>query len=66
MVYACFFIGLYYNVLLSYALTYLYYSFWEVLPWTVCDPEWADDNCYVRSEMTVSLITKCLWHPVDE
>ncbi|CAN7976026.1 unnamed protein product, partial [Ixodes persulcatus] len=50
MVYSVFFIALYYNVILSYALTYLYYSFWKVLPWTRCDPEWADENCYVREE----------------
>lgn len=55
MVYACFFVSLYYNVILGYALTYLYYSFWTVLPWTVCDPSWADQDCYVRTETVVSV-----------
>lgn len=54
MVYSVFFIALYYNVILSYALTYLYYSFWKVLPWTRCDPAWANENCYVRKEGVVS------------
>ncbi|KAG0412083.1 hypothetical protein HPB47_010780 [Ixodes persulcatus] len=46
MVYTCFAICAYYNLLLSYSLNYLYYSFYDVLPWTVCDPDWADDECY--------------------
>ncbi|XP_077547814.1 sodium- and chloride-dependent glycine transporter 1-like [Haemaphysalis longicornis] len=45
MVYTCFMIGLYYNVLLSYALNFAWHSFKSVLPWTFCDPEWADENC---------------------
>ncbi|XP_077544785.1 sodium- and chloride-dependent glycine transporter 1-like [Haemaphysalis longicornis] len=45
MVYTCFVIALYYNLLLSYSLNFLWYSFKSVLPWTFCDPEWADENC---------------------
>ncbi|XP_064484813.1 sodium- and chloride-dependent glycine transporter 1-like [Ornithodoros turicata] len=53
MVYVCVMVGLYYNVLLAYALVYIYYSLWKDLPWATCDPNWADDNCYVRSEGVV-------------
>ncbi|CAN8006031.1 unnamed protein product, partial [Ixodes pacificus] len=64
MVYSIFFIALYYNVILSYALTYLYYSFWKVLPWAHCDPTWADKNCYVRQEgvMSCKLVNETLFN----
>ncbi|XP_075730742.1 sodium- and chloride-dependent glycine transporter 2 isoform X2 [Rhipicephalus microplus] len=48
MTYACFFICLYFNVLLAYALVYMVHSFKSPLPWSKCDPEWADSNCFVR------------------
>ncbi|KAH7974376.1 hypothetical protein HPB49_014574 [Dermacentor silvarum] len=48
MPYACFGIAIYYNVILAYALLYAYYSCYKVLPWSFCDPAWADENCYVR------------------
>jgi len=43
-------VAVYYNVIMAYCLMYLFNSFREVLPWTVCDPRWADESCYVRSE----------------
>lgn len=55
MVYACFVISLYYNVILGYALLYLWYSFHETLPWSVCDYDtWADENCYTYKSGVVS------------
>ncbi|KAL1445462.1 hypothetical protein MTO96_045019, partial [Rhipicephalus appendiculatus] len=48
MTYACFLVCLYFNVLLAYALVYMVYSFKSPLPWSKCDPEWADSNCFVR------------------
>lgn len=48
MTYACFFICLYFNVLLAYALVYMVHSFYSPLPWSECDPKWADSNCFVR------------------
>ncbi|XP_077495726.1 sodium-dependent proline transporter-like [Amblyomma americanum] len=50
MPYACFGISIYYNVILAYALLYAYYSCFKVLPWSFCDPAWADENCYVRGD----------------
>ncbi|XP_064486396.1 sodium-dependent proline transporter-like [Ornithodoros turicata] len=49
MVYGCTCISMYYNIILAYALLYLYYSCWHTLPWSVCDYEkWADENCFVQ------------------
>jgi len=42
-------VSIYYNVIMAYCLMYLFNSFQEVLPWTWCDPQWADDKCFVRS-----------------
>lgn len=53
MVYTCFVICLYYNLLLSYALNFLWYSFAsKELPWTRCNPDWADDECFDTSNPT--------------
>ncbi|XP_077495534.1 sodium- and chloride-dependent GABA transporter 1-like isoform X2 [Amblyomma americanum] len=54
MMYAVFFISIYYNVILGYSLTYLYYSFWKVLPWTECNPEWATKYCFVQGTKFVT------------
>ncbi|KAH9363689.1 hypothetical protein HPB48_002032 [Haemaphysalis longicornis] len=56
MVYTCFVIALYYNLLLSYSLNFLWYSFKSVLPWTFCDPEWADENCVDSSTSLASTL----------
>ncbi|KAK8785574.1 hypothetical protein V5799_008060 [Amblyomma americanum] len=48
MTYTCFFICLYFNVLLAYAMVYMVHSFKSPLPWSTCDPAWADENCFVR------------------
>ncbi|XP_077553650.1 sodium- and chloride-dependent glycine transporter 2-like [Haemaphysalis longicornis] len=49
MMYAAAIISVYYNAILSYVLAYMYYSFFKVLPWSECDPEWADQFCYTES-----------------
>jgi len=45
-------VAIYYNVIMAYCLVYLFNSFRSVLPWTVCDPQWADERCFVRNENT--------------
>ncbi|CAL4064796.1 unnamed protein product, partial [Meganyctiphanes norvegica] len=35
----------YYCSLMALTVFYFVHSFQAVLPWTVCDPAWADDNC---------------------
>jgi len=43
-------VAIYYNVIMAYCLAYLFNCFRTVLPWTVCDPQWADARCYTRGE----------------
>lgn len=40
---------IYYNVVMSYALYFIFQSFSSVLPWTTCDPSWASSDCIVRT-----------------
>lgn len=41
---------IYYNVIMSYTIYYMYASISEVVPWSICDPAWANmTTCYVRS-----------------
>jgi len=50
-------VAIYYNVIMAYCLVYLFNSFRETLPWTVCDPKWADERCYMRNEnSTISMM----------
>ncbi|XP_064485141.1 uncharacterized protein LOC135397467 [Ornithodoros turicata] len=50
MAYGCFFVCLYFNVVLAYAMIYMVHSFKSPLPWTYCNPEWADEECFVRGQ----------------
>jgi len=43
-------VSIYYNVIMAYCLFYLFNSMRAVLPWTECDPAWADARCYVRAD----------------
>ncbi|CAL4067551.1 unnamed protein product, partial [Meganyctiphanes norvegica] len=40
-----FYIGCYYNVVLAWAIYYIYSSFTHTLPWSTCDGEWSSDFC---------------------
>lgn len=47
---------IYYNVIMAYTVYYMIASFSAVVPWSKCDPEWADmSKCYVRGATAVSL-----------
>nr|XP_024214624.1 sodium- and chloride-dependent glycine transporter 2-like [Halyomorpha halys] len=42
---------IYYNVIMSYTVFYMVASFDSEVPWSKCDPAWADmATCYVRGE----------------
>lgn len=45
MVIISIFVTIYYNVIIGYSLYYLFASFQRVLPWSECNPEWADQKC---------------------
>ncbi|XP_063596316.1 sodium- and chloride-dependent glycine transporter 1-like isoform X2 [Penaeus indicus] len=40
-----FYIGCYYNVVLSWTIYYIYSSFTHTLPWTSCNDEWRSEFC---------------------
>uniref|UniRef100_A0A8D8YPX1 Transporter n=1 Tax=Cacopsylla melanoneura TaxID=428564 RepID=A0A8D8YPX1_9HEMI len=44
---------IYYNVIMSYTVYYMFSSLQFEVPWSKCDPEWADmSTCYVRDVNT--------------
>ena len=46
---------IYYNVIMSYTVYYMVSSFASEVPWSKCDPTWADmSTCYVRGSRAVS------------
>jgi hypothetical protein len=46
---------IYYNVIMSYTVYYMVSSFASEVPWSKCDPRWADmSTCYVRGSRAVS------------
>ena len=46
---------IYYNVIMSYTVYYMVSSFASEVPWSKCDPSWADmSTCYVRGSPAVS------------
>ena len=40
-----FLVSIYYNVIICWAVVYLFSSFASDVPWKDCDPEWASDKC---------------------
>ncbi len=42
-------VAIYYNVVISYTLFYLFASFTSVLPWSDCNRSWNTDDCVVVS-----------------
>ncbi|PRD31554.1 UNVERIFIED_CONTAM: Sodium- and chloride-dependent GABA transporter 2 [Trichonephila clavipes] len=51
----CFFLNVYYIVVLSWGLLYLYHSFSHVLPWATCDNEWNTESCLTVKELNITL-----------
>ncbi|RWS21213.1 sodium- and chloride-dependent glycine transporter 2-like isoform X3, partial [Leptotrombidium deliense] len=45
-------VSVYYTVVMSYAVFYIWSTFQHELPWSRCDAKWANEtNCVVRSQM---------------
>ncbi|GAB6029247.1 Solute carrier 6 [Chamberlinius hualienensis] len=50
MLVVTFIVAIYYNVLMCYTIFYIAASFQSTVPWSECNPEWADmDTCFVLS-----------------
>lgn len=50
MLVVTFIVAIYYNVLMSYTIFYIAASFQSTVPWSECNPAWADmDTCFVLS-----------------
>ena len=47
-------VGSYYGSVMALTLFYLVMSFNKVLPWSVCDDAWADENCVDASSTNVT------------
>ncbi|XP_060075943.1 sodium- and chloride-dependent GABA transporter 1-like [Ylistrum balloti] len=48
----------YYVMLFAWTLYYLYYSFYNPLPWSTCDNEWNTPYCFSTMEMVSTNFTK--------
>nr|XP_011456838.2 sodium- and chloride-dependent glycine transporter 1 [Crassostrea gigas] len=40
----------YYNIIITWTIYFLYHSLRAVLPWSTCNNAWNTENCYVRGE----------------
>lgn len=54
----------YYNIIITWTLYFLYMSFRAVLPWSSCDNSWNTENCYLHSnnEATDVNSTSFMWN----
>ncbi|XP_033631856.1 sodium- and chloride-dependent glycine transporter 2-like [Asterias rubens] len=56
MITMTFFVATFYNVIIAYALFYLFASFTKELPWKTCDNYWNTPNCRVTKASDNSVI----------
>jgi solute carrier family 6 dopamine transporter-like protein 3 len=49
-----FYVDFYYNVIIAWALRYLFASFSSLLPWTTCDNAWNTPLCRPVSECSIA------------
>ena len=47
----------YYCSLMALTVFYFIHSFYPVLPWTECDPAWADENCVASTDLGSGNVT---------
>ncbi|XP_062570937.1 sodium- and chloride-dependent glycine transporter 1-like, partial [Saccostrea cucullata] len=40
----------YYNIIITWTIYFLYHSFSALLPWSTCNNEWNTEKCYIRSK----------------
>ncbi|KAK3099577.1 hypothetical protein FSP39_006430, partial [Pinctada imbricata] len=42
----------YYNIIITWTIYFLYKSFRAVLPWSTCNNEWNTEHCYMRRQLS--------------
>jgi len=58
---------IYYNVIMSYTVYYTIASFSSVVPWSECNPDWADLNtCYIRNSSATDNSTNAVTNSTRE
>lgn len=48
MMFVSLYVGIYYNVIITYTIYYLFRSFTKTLPWTHCNHDWNTIYCNTR------------------
>lgn len=54
----------YYNIIITWTLYFLYMSFRAILPWSSCDNSWNTENCYLHSDNETTDVnsTSFMWN----
>ena len=67
MLAVCIFVGVYYNVVISWIGYYIFQSFNKVLPWTECNESWANPQTCASTfeEATKSANASCMRSPTE-
>uniref|UniRef100_A0A8C4Q6X4 Transporter n=1 Tax=Eptatretus burgeri TaxID=7764 RepID=A0A8C4Q6X4_EPTBU len=59
------FLNVYYIIILSWAVFYLFSSFSTVLPWSTCNHEWNTENCVEFGSANASLLNNSMVNSVN-
>ncbi|XP_011414893.3 sodium- and chloride-dependent glycine transporter 1 [Magallana gigas] len=46
----------YYNIIITWTIYFLYHSFKAVLPWSTCGNSWNTEKCYIRGEINLTQV----------
>ena len=45
---------IYYNIIITWTMYYLFNSFYRVLPWSTCDNEWNTEHCVSHHDLPIA------------
>lgn len=48
-------VSIYYNVLIAWAIYFLFMSLRSVLPWSTCGNDWNTENCYLQDDNKLNM-----------
>merc|ERR1711953_1607178 len=57
-----FYVGIYYNVIVSYSIFFLFSSFDSQVPWATCSNWWNSEFCRVGSD-SQEIVSGCMFTP---